>query len=161
MKEQKHYAERDAMALGKFYTAHVSAMTREKLFTKSDIAAELAYRDKIIADLKEKTKWHPIETAPKGGHTILVDMMGVTILLITEHGDVVSGNWMCDRYGFGQWFDYGSKPIGQKVTHWMPLPDTPKECASEHRCKNDNGETVTKAHSKSETNKLDLFGELA
>src|SRR5699024_3354102 len=50
MKEQKHYAERDAMALGKFYTAHVSAMTREKLFTKSDIAAELAHRDKIIAE---------------------------------------------------------------------------------------------------------------
>lgn len=52
MKEQKHYAERDAMALGKYYTAHVSAMTREKLFTKSDIAAELAHRDKIIAGLK-------------------------------------------------------------------------------------------------------------
>lgn len=117
---KKHYAERDAMALGKFYTAHVSAMTREKLFTKSDIAAELAYRDKIIAELKEKKKWQPIKTAPKSGHPILGDMMGVTILLLTENGDVVSGNWMCDRYGFGQWFDWGSEPIGQEVTHWMP-----------------------------------------
>lgn len=54
MKEQKHYAERDARALGKFYTAHVSAMTRERLFTKSDIAAELAHRDKVISELEHE-----------------------------------------------------------------------------------------------------------
>lgn len=50
------YAERDIIALdesGDFYCKHVSAMTGEKLHSKSDIAAELGYRDKLIADFKE------------------------------------------------------------------------------------------------------------
>jgi len=38
-----HYdKDRDNAALGKWYTDHVSAMTREGLHAKSDIAAELA-----------------------------------------------------------------------------------------------------------------------
>lgn len=44
--------DRDHIALGKFYTDHVSAMTREGLHEKSDIAAELAYRDQRIAALE-------------------------------------------------------------------------------------------------------------
>lgn len=45
-----HYdLDRDLPALGDFYTAHVDAMTREKLHSKSDIAAELAHRDREIA----------------------------------------------------------------------------------------------------------------
>lgn len=51
MKPVKHYAERDIMALdeaGGFYIAHVSAMTSEKLHSKSDIAAELGHRDMQI-----------------------------------------------------------------------------------------------------------------
>jgi hypothetical protein len=47
----KQYAERDAMALekaGGYYSRHVSAMTAEGLHSKSDIAAELAYRDMLI-----------------------------------------------------------------------------------------------------------------
>ena len=41
----KHYAERDIIGQGQVYANHVSAMTREKLHSKSDIAAELAHRD--------------------------------------------------------------------------------------------------------------------
>lgn len=41
----KLYAERDAMALGQLYVDHVQAMTSEGLHEKSDIAAELAWRD--------------------------------------------------------------------------------------------------------------------
>jgi len=37
--------DRDPEALEPFYTRHVSAMTAEGLHAKSDIAAELAYRD--------------------------------------------------------------------------------------------------------------------
>jgi hypothetical protein len=46
--------DRDVIALGQFYTDHVSAMTREGLHAKSDIAAELAYRDQRIAALEAK-----------------------------------------------------------------------------------------------------------
>lgn len=53
---KKLYAHRDAEELDKaggFYCAHVQAMTEESLHSKSEIAAELAYRDALIARLKE------------------------------------------------------------------------------------------------------------
>lgn len=53
----KQYAERDAEALdvaGNYYTRHVCAMTAEGLHRKTDIAAELAWRDMQIDDLREK-----------------------------------------------------------------------------------------------------------
>ena len=45
------YKERDAMQLdeaGNYYGKHVVAMTSESLHSKSDIAAELGYRDMVI-----------------------------------------------------------------------------------------------------------------
>lgn len=56
MSNEKLYAERDICELddlGGFYTKHVSAMTAEQLHSKSDIAAELAYRDRIIQRQKD------------------------------------------------------------------------------------------------------------
>lgn len=53
----KHYAERDAKALddaGGYYVRHVSAMTSEKLHSKSDIAAELGHRDMLIDQLRRQ-----------------------------------------------------------------------------------------------------------
>lgn len=52
----KLYAERDVESSGEFigiYTAHVCAMTDEKLHSKSDIAAELAHRDLKIKELSD------------------------------------------------------------------------------------------------------------
>lgn len=52
--KDKQYAERDAFALdvaGGYYCRHVSAMTGEKLHSKSDIAAELGHRDMLIDNL--------------------------------------------------------------------------------------------------------------
>lgn len=48
------YKERDHMQLdkeGNYYSKHVLAMTQEGLHDKSDIAAELAYRDATIEEL--------------------------------------------------------------------------------------------------------------
>lgn len=53
----KQYAERDAFELdqvGGHYMRHVMAMTAEQLHSKSDIAAELAWRDSQIAELQRK-----------------------------------------------------------------------------------------------------------
>lgn len=50
----KHYADRDIVAQGDFYIAHVDAMTREGLHSKSDIAAELAHRDAEIERLNRQ-----------------------------------------------------------------------------------------------------------
>lgn len=46
------YAERDVENLPAYFD-HVMAMTGESLHSKSAIAAELAYRDNVIADLRE------------------------------------------------------------------------------------------------------------
>lgn len=52
----KRYAKRDTESLGSvvpegnqtYYARHMFAMTDEGLFSKSDIAAELAHRDRLI-----------------------------------------------------------------------------------------------------------------
>jgi hypothetical protein len=46
------YAQRDHIALGHYYLQHLSAMTGEQLHAKSDIAAELAWRDQQIDNLR-------------------------------------------------------------------------------------------------------------
>ena len=51
------YTERDVMQLdknGNYYCKHVAAMTREGLHSKSDIAAELGFRDSQIDQLKQE-----------------------------------------------------------------------------------------------------------
>lgn len=59
--------DRDVIALGQFYNDHVSAMTREGLHAKADIAAELAYRDQRIAALEaekaERERQEPVAWA--------------------------------------------------------------------------------------------------
>lgn len=54
---EKIYGDRDLMAMdiaGNYYRRHVDHMTRESLHSKSDIAAELGWRDMQIADLQKK-----------------------------------------------------------------------------------------------------------
>ncbi len=46
--------DRDAYSLEPHYSRHVMAMTAEELYAKSDIAAELAFRDKRIAELEAR-----------------------------------------------------------------------------------------------------------
>lgn len=48
------YGGHDPEELGDYYTKHVMAMTAEKLHHKGDIAVELAYRDKRIAELEDR-----------------------------------------------------------------------------------------------------------
>lgn len=48
------YDIRDTDEFPDLYIAHVSAMTTERLHKKSEIAAELAWRDKRIAELESE-----------------------------------------------------------------------------------------------------------
>lgn len=53
---EKIYGDRDLMAMdiaGNHYCRHVDHMTRESLHSKSDIAAELGWRDMQIAELQQ------------------------------------------------------------------------------------------------------------
>ena len=49
----KLYDDRDILGQGEFYLRHASAMTREGLRSKADIAAELAHRDMIIDEMRD------------------------------------------------------------------------------------------------------------
>lgn len=64
--DTRQYDERDAMQLdinGKHYSRHVVAMTAERLHSKSDIAAELGWRDMQIAVLNERLQGLAAENA--------------------------------------------------------------------------------------------------
>lgn len=54
---EKLYAGRDIRALGSYYMRHVCAMTAEDLHSKSDIAAELAWRDALIDEMLAALEW--------------------------------------------------------------------------------------------------------
>src|SRR5690606_10050097 len=51
------YADRDPSELEPWYSQHVNAMTAEGLHSKSDIAAELAHRDRQIRELRDALTW--------------------------------------------------------------------------------------------------------
>lgn len=46
------YPKQDIEELGEWYIKHVEAMTAEGLHSKADIAAQLAWRDKALAERK-------------------------------------------------------------------------------------------------------------
>lgn len=47
---EKLYPEIQPMVLGEYYVRHMSAMTTENLESKSDIAVQLAWRDKRLCE---------------------------------------------------------------------------------------------------------------
>jgi len=51
---KKLYAHRNILKQGQHYCDHVSAMTGEHLYDKSDIAAELAHRDIVIENITKR-----------------------------------------------------------------------------------------------------------
>jgi hypothetical protein len=51
----RQYERRDAEALGEDYMRHVEAMTAERLHDKSDIAAELAFRDVELRQVRAES----------------------------------------------------------------------------------------------------------
>lgn len=46
--------------------------------------------------------------------------------LIYADGYTCAADWSCDRYGDDWWF-YVDGEYDPEVTHWMPLPEPPKE----------------------------------
>ncbi len=88
--DPKLYAERDIIEQGEFYARHVNHMTSERLFAKSDIAAELAHRDIEIA------KWRALYQDMLDDSTAVrkeVARLEEIIRLRGSHADV------CDFYG--------------------------------------------------------------
>lgn len=89
----------------------------------------MAWQKTIIksAEAYCEMQWQPIETAPKDGGSILVYCPNMRIY--GKNGNVVITYWQRHaahdpRYAYGWVGLYDDK---NEPTHWMPLPQPPKE----------------------------------
>ena len=74
--------------------------------------------------------WQPIETAPKDGTRILVSFgtMGIYAVAWEESAYDEFKLWCVDDNKHGPYYLRGYSDEGPRSpTHWMPLPDPPKE----------------------------------
>lgn len=98
----KNYADRDHMALGDYYTRHVSAMTGEGLHSKSAIAAELAHRDaeidRLRAALAAAQAPQPARVALTGGQITA----GVNALRPSAAGRAAAHFWFTNGVHFAE-----------------------------------------------------------
>lgn len=67
--------------------------------------------------VRDRTKWQPIETAPKNGQRIL----GYVVGTLRSESSVV-------RWAAEEW--WGDDRFPCEVTHWQPLPKDPEEGVS-------------------------------
>jgi len=67
--------------------------------------------------------WHPFETAPKDGRRILAywPKFGITMIRWHDSETGALSGWTDDMIG------NRSVLLVPNFTHWMPLPDPPKE----------------------------------
>jgi hypothetical protein len=72
---------------------------------------------------KREMTWQPIETAPKGSHDVdfLVGAFGSIHVYTLVRWDA-----------FGKFYEdyeieYTAEDLAKRYTHWMPLPEPPKE----------------------------------
>ena len=70
-----------------------------------------------ILSATDATKWIPVtERLPEKNRCILI---------CSKQGGIAEGVYM----GGGAWIQYRWNAVGMDVTHWMPLPEAPKEDA--------------------------------
>lgn len=92
------------------------------------------YQDEIVPGLREKIKelekqmptWIPESEPPKEWRDENGD--AINYLIYTPGLGIDIGNWIEPAKA---WFCLG---VPFKVTHWMPLPEPPKENADEVHC---------------------------
>ena len=75
---------------------------------------------RACAAIAECFKWRDINDAPRDGTTILACW--------PQQGNLMMLVWYSSAHGF--WLRTGREPvIPMQATHWIPLPDPPKEFA--------------------------------
>ena len=84
-----------------------------------------AYRHKLHELEALVPRWIPVEER--------LPENGLAIVCCPDPDRPVYIAWMCD----GRWLNQFSRPLGLPVTHWMPLPEPPKE-ENHERCKEDH-----------------------
>lgn len=115
-------AQRDAALLRlKVYEEEDAVINRQFLDIKDKRCAEL---ELIITDLRARTTWQPIETAPRNWSAVM--------LFAPNYNDdwrqVFEGYYDPDRLS---WYDRSDRPVSP--THWQPLPAPPVTAHTEAR----------------------------
>lgn len=109
--------DRDASALEPHYSRHVMAMTAEDLFHKSDIAAELAFRDAELERLRrhlasaqaDRAEEYRQREAWRAKHGQVVEVLrGIAEAKAPPSGSGLAA-WM--RWGYA---------IQSKAAEWLP-----------------------------------------
>ena len=78
-------------------------------------ATEVAYKNGYAAGKRDAMKWIPVtERLPEKNRCILI---------CSKQGGIAEGVYMGGR----AWIQYRWNAVGMDVTHWMPLPEPPKE----------------------------------
>lgn len=75
--------------------------------------------------------WQPIETAPKDGSDIYVWPQKTRTFWADLESDIVRKKSHPDHRWVDSWSEYWEafEVLTTKPTHWMPLPEPPKEAA--------------------------------
>lgn len=72
------------------------------------------------------SEWRPIETAPKNGESVMVSD-GANV----GESSWINGRWVQTSCGTSAWEGEGDRgglaDLDIAPTHWMPLPDPPKQ----------------------------------
>jgi len=121
---EKIYAERDIIGMdskGGHYCRHISAMTREDLHSKSDIAAELGFRDMLIAALEAKCAEMAAENASLKSALNPEEIPEDAVEAFTETA-IMDHDW--DDTGSWSWVENDTDVI-RAVLAAMATPATP------------------------------------
>ncbi len=116
MSDPKQYPiDLNPMDLEPYYCRHISAMTAEGLRDKSAIAAQLAWRDKRIAELQAKLDAGPgMPWIPCSERIPDEERHDEFVLVFAPTRGVDMAMWRSQGYA-----------LTSEITHWMPLPKGP------------------------------------
>lgn len=111
MTDKLYDKNRDVQALGDYWLKHLSAMTEEDLHSKSDIAAELAWRDKQIDELKLRLSAVVRSSLERSAEEAVKQVLAPLIAGVDLAGvDGTSTTAFVERYADGSYHPIGTVP---------------------------------------------------
>ncbi len=100
----------------------IGETTRNELIAHGMTCANNPW-NKRIAELEAQLEWQPIETAPEDGTEVLASGF--------LYDDPANGRWIeACKFWWSGWVLSSNDSKVYNPTHWMPLPEPPKEQGS-------------------------------
>ena len=100
-----------------------ASLEDHKQFTNNLLNQARQYVIEKRKSKKVETEWQPIETAPKDMSILLYDPLYWRID-VGERSSIGEGKWL---HYHERWTLFRNSKASTSPTHWMPLPEPPKE----------------------------------